>query len=113
MCDNNGRSGSTSGDTMATRLPEVVRALRQEGVHHVIASYGGSRIAVAYLGHDHKLLAIRPNESHILHIVEVFRSVLKRRYPAAFENAGETGIFEWDLINDSLEHQHTITHRGL
>ncbi len=113
MCDNNRRSGSMSGDTMATRLPEVVRALKQEGVDHVIASYGGSRIALAYLGHGKKLLAIRPKETQVLHIVEVLGSVLKRRYPAAFENADEGGVFEWDVMNDTLEHQHTITHRGV
>lgn len=112
MNDINGNPGG-SADTMSARLPDVARALKEAGVHHVIASYQASLIGMAFLDSDEKPMFVRLRQTHIVHVAEVFHSLLRKRHPTAAENINQGGIFDWDVPANTLEHQHTVTHRGL
>jgi hypothetical protein len=113
MNDINGRSCDSRTDTMATRLPEVTRLLKARGVRTVIASYGGPMIALVFVDANEMPMLVDILYRHTVEIAEVFRSLLKSRHPSTLTSLAECGTFEWDLCRDTLEHQHTVTHRGL
>jgi hypothetical protein len=100
-------------DTMAARLPEVVRVLRNGGVVRVVATYGGAFCAMAFLNKEAD--AIQPPCSPAMagEIVQVFESLVTKRSLPKGTYQEMRGMFEWDLSRDILTHKHTVIHHGL
>jgi hypothetical protein len=102
------------GDTMAARLPDVVRTLRNGGVVRVVATYGGAFCGMAFLNKEAD--AIHPPcwPAMAREIVQVFESLVIKRSPIKGGTYHEMrGTFKWDLSRDTLTHEHTVVHHGL
>jgi hypothetical protein len=122
MTDANNQSSNDAGggpssdskphDTLSRRLPLVAATLKRGGIQSVIAAYRNRVLALAFVDRDGRGIphveGVATNE-----IVEILGSLVRRRHPGHFQGDASHGTFEWNLPDDTLEHHHTFTHRGL
>jgi hypothetical protein len=102
-----------SDDTMSARLPATVRVLRDAGVVRVIVTYGGALCAVAFLNKEADAINPPCSPATTREIVQVFESLVIKRSPPQGTYHEMRGAFEWDLLRDTLTHEHTVIHYGL
>jgi hypothetical protein len=111
--NSSGNGGNPPRDSMARRLPFVAHALRNSGITSVIVSYRGSIMGVLFVSATGDFVFPSNATMASLQIVGVLRAVLRQRYPATFTHTASSGVFEWDLGQDTLRHEHTVAHQGL
>lgn len=102
-----------NGDTMAVRLPEVVRTLRTAGVVRVVTTYAGALCAMAFLNKEAETIHPPCSPAMVREIVQVFESLVIKRAQPKGACQEMRGTIEWDLQQDSLTHEHTAIYRGL
>lgn len=102
-----------SQDTMSARLPQITRTLRACGVARVVASYEHPFCLVGFL--DAKDEAISPpcSPSALREVTDLFASLASSRLSGIPAARGGRGAFDWNLVRDSLTHEHTLTYKGL
>ena len=104
---------SVTAQRMSELLPLVVQKLRSLSIHTVYAPYYRQSISVVLIGEREPSLreAVEIVGTTTTEIGRAFRSILERRYPESTEAA--LGHFEWDLVADTLQHEHVMTHTGI
>jgi hypothetical protein len=108
------QAGPDTQDSMTKRLPLIAHVLRNSGIKLVVANYRGTVCGLLFAGStDAPVLPEDAVASTARDIARVLLEIATKRYPTALEDGNSTGRFEWNLAEDTLEHQHTITHRGL
>ncbi len=98
---------------MSELLPLVARQLRSHGVTNVHVNYEGKGLAFIFIGTAERPLPKSTAVVTTSEITQTLQSILERRYPGATKTDGASGYFEWDLANDTLLHEHSVTHHGI
>lgn len=94
-------------------LPQSAQALRQFGVTLIRAEYQKGELCIRAFGDQRGALTGSAAAMICLEIDQHLSLILRRRYPAHFEGDGSRSVFEWDLLTDTLKHEHTRVHHGL
>jgi len=106
---------SMAPQRMSEVLPLIAQMLRSHGVLRVHARYDGKEIRFIFTGVDKHPLPKYTAVETALAITNALKVILERRYPGATKAEGVSGYFEWDLVADTLRHEHvvTVTHHGI
>jgi hypothetical protein len=102
-----------SQDTMSSRMPEITRTLRGCGVARVVASYEHPLCLLAFLDSKDDAMSPPCSPSAIREVTDLFASLASRRLSGIPAARGGRGTFDWNLVRDSLTHEHTLTYKGL
>jgi len=94
-------------------LSTSAAALRQLGVVLVRAEYRKGELCIRVFGDRRGALTGSVAVLICTEIDQHLSMILRRRYPAHFEGDGSWSVFEWNLLTDTLKHEHTRVHHGL
>jgi hypothetical protein len=95
------------------KLQDLRGKLRKLGVVRVLAAYKKNALNVAFLNSQHIPMLVPDLDAVADELARLLAIVIRRRCPDGSPSGPNSGTFDWQLVEDILIHEQTVTYRGI